>query len=258
MTTNNPQPKDDFYNQYLPMPRSVTTFLLKFVPLLIAGVLIFGFVLPLVHDQYNKGAFAGGVSYTGYVVANPAPHLIVPRPGNTESGSDYSYYLLAATNKAGPPDNIMDFVDQWVNIEGVVAVARNQLTLLAVSKRAPVMAAEAPEGFELNLDGKSLGEFSLEGEIIDSKCYSGVMKPGQTKTHRGCAIRCIAGGVPATFISHNEQGDPLYFVLSDLEGKSVRSRILNHVGDALRITGEVVQFGDAFVLKADPKEYKVI
>ncbi|MGB0563929.1 MAG: hypothetical protein ACPGVO_19340, partial [Spirulinaceae cyanobacterium] len=73
-------PQDDFYVNYLPMPRSVTTFLLKFVPLLLAGVLIFGFVAPLVHDQYNKGSFAGGVSYTGYVAANPVPHLIVPRP----------------------------------------------------------------------------------------------------------------------------------------------------------------------------------
>lgn len=36
----------------------------------------------------------------------------------------------------------------------------------------------------------------LEGEIADSKCYLGVMNPGDGKTHRACAARCLRGGVP--------------------------------------------------------------
>lgn len=256
MTTNTPQdrPKDEFYVNYLPMPRSWSAFLLKFVPLLIAGVLIFAYILPTVHDQYNKGGYTKRAEYLGYLATSPVPHLIVPRPGNTAAGADYSYYPLAAGNKAGPPKKVMAQAGNWVKLTGL-PIARNHFTLLAAFKAEK---AEAPEGFELDLKGKSLGEFTVEGEIVDPKCYSGVMKPGRTKTHRGCAIRCISGGIPPTLVSHNAQGDTIYFVLSDLEDQAVNDQVLNVVGDPLRITGEVVQFGDTFVLKADPETYEVI
>lgn len=260
MTTNPPDPKPDFYVNYLPLPRSLTLFLMRFVSLLIAGVLLFGYLLPYVHDQYNKGAFGRG-EYVGYLAAQPAPHLIVPRPQSANSDApNYSYYLMAAGNKAGPPASLMEFTGKWISLKGVAAVHRNHLTLLAISPKAASAAEEvpAPEGFELNLKGQSLGEFTVEGEIVDSKCYTGVMKPGRTKTHRGCAIRCISGGIPPVLISHNEQGDVIHFVLSDREEKSVNARVLKMVGDPVRITGEVVQFGDTFVLKADPTTYQVI
>jgi hypothetical protein len=34
-----------------------------------------------------------------------------------------------------------------------------------------------------------LGEVQLTGEIVDSKCYFGVMNPGNGKVHRDCAVR---------------------------------------------------------------------
>lgn len=36
---------------------------------------------------------------------------------------------------------------------------------------------------------------TLEDEIIDPKCYFGVI-PGKGKIHRSCAIRCISDGIP--------------------------------------------------------------
>lgn len=41
----------------------------------------------------------------------------------------------------------------------------------------------------------------LEGEIVDGKCYLGVMNPGAGKTHRACAARCLHGGVPAALVT---------------------------------------------------------
>ncbi|MBL8234879.1 MAG: hypothetical protein JNL98_40640, partial [Bryobacterales bacterium] len=41
----------------------------------------------------------------------------------------------------------------------------------------------------------------LEGEIVDTKCYLGVMNPGAGKTHRACAARCLHGGVPAALVT---------------------------------------------------------
>lgn len=34
------------------------------------------------------------------------------------------------------------------------------------------------------------------GELVDSKCHLGVMKPGDGPLHRDCAVRCLLGAVP--------------------------------------------------------------
>jgi len=50
---------------------------------------------------------------------------------------------------------------------------------------------------------RTLGNKKLRGEIIDPKCFFGVMKPGSGKTHKSCAARCLSGGIPAVFKSTN-------------------------------------------------------
>ena len=82
------------------------------------------------------------------------------------------------------------------------------------------------------------------------------MNPGRTKTHRACAIRCISGGVPPVFRAENSSGQSLYFLLSDLDGNAVNDQILSMVADPIQITGEVMQYGDSFILKADPATYE--
>jgi hypothetical protein len=94
------------------------------------------------------------------------------------------------------------------------------------------------------------------GEIVDSKCFSGVMKPGAGKTHIGCAIRCISGGVPAVFHVHNDAGDVLDLVLIDQEGNTVNDRVLDLVAQGLAIEGEVIRYNNLFALKADPSTYR--
>lgn len=42
---------------------------------------------------------------------------------------------------------------------------------------------------------------TLDGELVDSKCYLGTMKPGDGKTHKSCAILCLRGGIPPLFVS---------------------------------------------------------
>ena len=81
------------------------------------------------------------------------------------------------------------------------------------------------------------------------------MKPGQGKTHRGCAIRCLSGGVPAVFHVVNQAGQPMYFLLADQSGGAVNDRVLDVVADPLEINGEVVRYDDLYVLRADPQTY---
>jgi len=86
----------------------------------------------------------------------------------------------------------------------------------------------------------------------------GVMKPGQLKTHRDCAIRCISGGVPPSLRVVGTSGNIEHFLLVDSHSNAVNSQILDVVADPISVTGEVIQYGDMFLLKADPENYNLL
>jgi len=244
---------DEFYINYAPMPSGYRRFLIQFIPLLVLGVIIFALVLPRVHDQFNSGKIHGTVDLEGLLVGEPVPHLIVPRPGDTTSSVPFSRYVLSGRGKTSPDASVLEQIGNWVKLNGTV-VSRNHLSVMAVRSAE---AISPPDNVNLTPNaGTSLGEYSLTGEILDSKCYPGVMKPGQSKTHRACAIRCISGGVPAVFRVKNNRNDVMYFLLADEQGQAVNDRILNLVADPIRITGKVIQYDDMFVIQADPSSYK--
>ena len=252
--TQKPLPnQDEFYVNYASVPNSYRKFLWRFIPFIVAGVILFALVLPGVHNQFNKGQIQGTFEIEGLLVDNPLPHLIVPRPGDTDDNVGFSRYLLTGPGKTAPKKTVLEHVDQWVNLKGNV-VSRNHLSVIAARSAEP---AATPEDVSINPDDSiSLGEFSLTGEILDSKCYPGVMKPGQSKTHRACAIRCISGGVPAVFRVQNNRDEIMYFLLTDRQGETVNDRILDLVADPIQITGQVIQYDDMFVIQADPITYK--
>ena len=94
---------------------------------------------------------------------------------------------------------------------------------------------------------------TLEGEIVDSKCYLGTMKPARWKPHRACAINCIAGGVPPLFVVELADGTRTHYLLVDAENKPINDRVLNYVAEPVRITGEEWRLGDLRILAADPE-----
>jgi hypothetical protein len=105
---------------------------------------------------------------------------------------------------------------------------------------------------------QNLGKQTFTGEIVDSKCYLGVMNPGQLATHRGCAIRCISGGCPPILVVRRKDGPPAYLLLVSAEGKPVNKQVLDMVAEPIEITGEVERQGELLILRADPVTYRRI
>ena len=104
----------------------------------------------------------------------------------------------------------------------------------------------------------SLGRQTLVGEIVDSKCYLGVMNPGRLAPHRACAVRCISGGIPPILLVRQSGGHPLYFLLVSSDGGPVNKQVLDMVAEPIEITGEVLRQGELSILRADPATYRRI
>src|SRR4030095_6015081 len=102
----------------------------------------------------------------------------------------------------------------------------------------------------------SLGKQTFVGEIVDSKCYLGVMNPGALTPHRACAIRCISGGIPPVLLVRQEDGSATYLLLVSADGKPVNQHVLDIIAEPVEITGEVERQGDLLILRADPATYR--
>ena len=98
-----------------------------------------------------------------------------------------------------------------------------------------------------------LGIQTLRGEIVDSKCYLGVMKPGRGKPHRACATLCIRGGIPPVLRVETGSGEYRHFLLTDKAGGAINDRLLDLIAVPVEIAGRVLRTGDLLVLETDPK-----
>jgi hypothetical protein len=95
------------------------------------------------------------------------------------------------------------------------------------------------------------GRTTLEGEIVDSKCWLGVMRPGDGKVHKACASLCIRGGIPPMFVTRTE-GAPGISLMTTFDGKAIPPEsILEYVADPVRLTGLIEKRGDVYIFKAD-------
>jgi hypothetical protein len=68
---------------------------------------------------------------------------------------------------------------------------------------------------------EAIGPVDLTGEIVDTKCYLGVMRPAVGKVHRACAARCLSGGVPPGLLVRDATGETVAYMLVGQDGRSL-------------------------------------
>jgi len=76
------------------------------------------------------------------------------------------------------------------------------------------------------------------------------MNPGNAKTQKACAIRCIAGGIPPMLLQCSQP--PRYYLLTGLDGKAINGEVLDFVAEPVSITGNLRRHNETMVLEIDP------
>jgi hypothetical protein len=229
----------------------------KAVVILLALALLVPVVLAVSQRMIGASVFEWGnhKTFTGILQTTPYPHLLVPRPGNANGLPSYSTYYLVAPWKFGLAREAIAPLDgKSVTLKGTLIYRGNQTMIETKPERIqPHENAAAPAAVPQAI---ALGKQTLVGEIVDSKCYLGVMNPGQLTPHRACAIRCISGGVPPVLLVRQRDGPAIYLLLVSADGKPVNKRVLEMVAEPVEITGEVERQGDLLILRADPATYR--
>ncbi len=249
------RPRDDeFYVGYQPKsPAGIAARSRLAVAIaLIAGMAI-ALGLAIAQARFDFGVFEFGIEkdFDGIVLERPYPMLLVPG----EDGEFTTHYLVAF-GKFGAADLVTGLDGQAARVSGSLIYNERERMIEAHAVR-PLGGAVAGSLRELDRGGaRRLGAMTLVGEIVDSKCYLGVMKPGRGKTHKACAIRCISGGVPPVLRVEDRGGRVEYFLLVSAAGEPVNREVLDMIAEPVQITGDVVRAGDRLLLYADPAGYR--
>ncbi|MEM7586762.1 MAG: hypothetical protein AAF560_25455 [Acidobacteriota bacterium] len=248
------EPRDELYTGYLPTaPDGIARRVRSAVVLLF--VLTVAVALVLVFGQRGFSAaiyeFLVFRDFSGVISEEPYPTLAVERPGAL-NGEATSRMYLVAEGKFGAEDEVAGLDGQHVQLQGAL-IYRDDQTMVEIKQGSVAASGESAAAASTVRD---LGTATFVGEIVDSKCFLGIMKPGNTKPHRACATRCIAGGIPPVFLLSDDSGPAAYLMLVDAEGGAVNQEVLDMVAEPLEITGRIRQIDDLFVLEADPSTYR--
>lgn len=242
---------DDFYVGYLlAAPANLARSTRIIVIAIFACALALAALLVLSQSGFGHGVFEYGTErdFKGTIEAAPYPVLAVDRPGDGRSR-----YLLSSVGKHGALPLVKDFVGAVVRLRGTL-VYRDGLTMIEVVDGS-VKPLDASGGHADTVE-RDLGPITLRGEIVDSKCYLGVMKPGNTKAHRDCAARCISGGIPPVLLVRDAGGNASYYLLVGENGESLNHAVLDLIAEPIEVHGQLRRLGDLLSVRADPAQFR--
>ena len=157
--------------------------------------------------------------------------------------------FVVSSSKRGVQQRLGEFSGPAIVRGSLIARGKNAM-IAATDDANWLREATANEASELG-DGltdwpaQDRGSAAYIGEILDSKCWFGAMRPGQGKPHKSCAAVCIRGGLPPVFcpegLCGSAEGIPL---LTDGEGLPHGLDLLEFVADQVMARGHLVQVGD--------------
>ena len=239
---------DDFYVGYLP---KAPAGLGKIVARIAAGVLLAGLIAggllifgqpPFATSKFEYGEYR---DYVGVIEEWPYPILV----------TDNASFLLVAPGKHGLSDTAKGLQGKHVQLKGSLIERAPDRMLEVLPGSIAVGAQQSQAALRSTI---ALGPVTLRGEIVDTKCYLGVMNPGERKVHRDCAVRCISGGAPPALLARDASGDARILLLVGEDGRALSREVLPFVAEPLEILGVLVRTGSTLTLKADPARFRRI
>lgn len=245
--------KDDFYVGYLDEVAPDTKKLLKrFVIVAIIMLLGIAVVFALTQNKDKNSAFDFDTTtkITGLYHEMPYPMLKI----QTNENSFKNILLLGFGKSSANPflakirAQVPKLSGSILSIEGNL-IYYNGKTLLQITDEEKISLLEKSNPSKLPKINAVVTNMELKGEIIDPKCYFGVMKPGKGKIHRSCAVLCISGGIPPVLATTDENNISEYYLITDTSGNAIHDDILPYIGKPSLLTGDIVQLEDWYQLQ---------
>ena len=203
--------------------------------------------------------YAHQETYSGIINTKPFPHLSYLSGNDPYGNPIYTVVPLVNAFKFGATEIIQKFLMQHpsggAKIKGTVINRYDDSTktfVLELTSGENAITSVNSYGAQ-SIKEIPAGIVKLRGEIIDPKCYIGAMNPGQGKTHRSCAIRCISGGIMPMLV-YRENGKEKYVVVLGPNKEPINNKVLPYVAEPVEITGQLVHYQNWDYICIHPEE----
>lgn len=250
MAPTAPMKADEIYVGYLPVPAGIRRFLRWSVPTILWISCIACVVWSRSQPDPGAGVWEDSTPVTveGTLIATPYPLLMLD---DAPAGSP-SFALLVEPGKHGASARAGVHHATHVRLRGypIHRDGRQIFELLPDADAiAPTGQAPAPVP-----ESRPMGRVTLRGEIVDSKCFLGAMKPGEGKTHKACATLCITGGIPPMLVTRDAAGTPEFTLLSSGTDGPLDPEAYTWIGEPVNVTGDLFVRGGLRVLRVQPSD----
>lgn len=227
-----------FYVNYLPMPPGITRWLRVAVPAALWLACAAVFVLGRSQPDPGGAVWEDGTprQFEGTIVASPYPMLVMAEGA----------VLLVESGKHGARD-LSGLAGKRCRVSGW-PLHRDGRRMLELEAGDSAVVATGGEAVAVP-PTREFGEVVLRGEIVDSKCYLGAMKPGEGKTHKECATLCIRGGIPPMLVSVDGAGARSYCLITGPDGGALDAACYPYIADLVDVRGSMTEVAGMRVLR---------
>lgn len=195
--------KDPFYIGYLDeSPPTLVRHTRRIVVLLAVMVIGLTALLAARQTPAEPGSFEFGVrrTFTGVILKSPLPLL-----RSVSTNGAVTHHLLVGSGKYGLPAFARGNAGKLVRFDGSL-IQKGDSAMVELNAPKTFKVLGPATGGELPQKQERITEIVLTGELVDTKCYFGVMRPATGKVHRACAVRCLSGGVPPGLLVRDHEG----------------------------------------------------
>jgi len=164
---------------------------------------------------------------------------------------------LVGRGKHGASNALGALTEGPATVEGsLIQRGANQMLEVATGPRlGSTNPSYSPEP-RLGATNPSDDFVTLSGEIVDSKCFLGVMYPAEGTVHRDCARRCLSGGIPPLLLVRDRDRREALIVLVGSDGRPIGQDLAPIAGRPVAVTGRLRHDGHDWILSAEPPAYR--
>jgi hypothetical protein len=243
-----PDKRDAFFIGWADTPEADRRFFLRASLGLTAAAGALGLGLAALQRAPGPGTWDPDAvrDWRGIVTAEPYAML-----RTADLGTAPRTALLSCLGKCGVAARIGALAGQSVLVKGSL-IQRGPYSMISVDEEGDWIRLDPDAQSNPALQfpaATALGEITLAGEILDSKCWFGAMRPAQGKVHKACAALCIRGGIPPAFFVRGPDSQAALMIMTR-DGRAHGNDLLPLVADPVRIAGRLFRSGDLLLLDA--------
>jgi hypothetical protein len=219
------------------------------VPALVLGLAAVGGAVAIVQRDPGPAVWSETPrTVEGVLIASPYPFILT----SGESGPRAVFLIEQGKHGAGPRAGTLHA--RHVRATGL-PLERQGRTMLELAAGDDALATLDAPPADLPAPTPA-GRATIRGEIIDSKCAHGAMKPGDGKGHKACATLCISNGIPPMLAAARPDDPRNALTLLAFETpaglKGLDPAFFEFIGEPVEVSGTLFDLGPVRILVPDP------